>query len=268
MGGVKMANLNRIEKAIGHIPWFNKTQAEFLEQRVFPNLKPKNIVEIGTYQGSGTCYLAELAKDYGGHVTTIDIPWTGIPEDPTWTDPNLPNHPADQTVRQDDPDRRVTVEELLTRCKLKNVTTSRDGAEAWFLDYFQNKFMPSYGATHLIRRAQIDFIYLDAHNEFFKVGGKDKRESGYKWANTAAQFIMAFSSLRPGGWIVLDDLYHKDYPEIQAVWENIVIPLTNQHYTADPKWMSETMKTTINVKKKPHYDHNRMWSTWGLACKN
>ena len=130
-----MANLDRIEKIIGHIPWFNKTQAEFLKQKVFPDIKPKNIIEIGTYQGAGTCYLAELAKDYDGHVTTIDVPWTADPDDPTWEDA------PDQACRQNDLDKRVTVEELLARCKLKNATVSRDGGEAWFLNYFENKFI-------------------------------------------------------------------------------------------------------------------------------
>jgi len=155
---------------------------------LWEHLRPKRIVEIGTFKGTGACYLGALAKFYDGHVTTIDLPWTGRIND------------------------KITVlaETQLAACGVDNVTVVRreDGAEGWFREFFLRGEPP------------LDFVYLDG---------------GHQWLNTAAQFAMAWSALRSGGWICMDDLEHIVYPDVDLVWREIAVRLApnKDRYTAN-----------------------------------
>lgn len=174
-----MADLERIEAFINGVPYMHRKQAELLDE-LFSRLRPKLIVECGTYHGAGTCYLAELASDYGGHVATIDLPWT-------LTDPQF----------------QPKAEELLERCGLKNAKVIRraDGAEGWFAEYFD--------ACRLRSAEPLDFVYIDG---------------GHTWARVVAQFAMAYAALRPGGWLVCDDIENDAYPEVGMAWRWVIAP--------------------------------------------
>ncbi|MCA9181753.1 MAG: hypothetical protein KDA51_09880, partial [Planctomycetales bacterium] len=65
-----MSTLDHIESIVETTPYMRRQKAELLED-LFTRLQPQRLVEIGTYHGTGTCYLAALAAQYGGHVTTI-----------------------------------------------------------------------------------------------------------------------------------------------------------------------------------------------------
>lgn len=121
-----MSTLDHIESIVETTPYMRRQKAELLED-LFTRLQPQRLVEIGTYHGTGTCYLAALAAQYGGHVTTIDLPWT------------------------ENADHQPQVEQLLCECELTNVTVVRrpDGAEGWFRDYFAAGEQP------------LDFVYID-----------------------------------------------------------------------------------------------------------
>lgn len=56
--------------------WFDITAKEVWD-RLIPDLKPKRILEIGSYEGAGTCYLIEnLADDAEIEIHCVDI-WEG-----------------------------------------------------------------------------------------------------------------------------------------------------------------------------------------------
>ena len=103
-------------------------QAENIGE-IWESLKPVNILEIGTYKGTGACFMGAMAKHYGGHVTTVDLPWT-----------------ATHNKRLN-----VIAEDQLKRYNIDNVTVIRreDGAEGFIHDCLLNNHVP------------FDFIYLD-----------------------------------------------------------------------------------------------------------
>jgi predicted O-methyltransferase YrrM len=137
-----MADLARIFDTIGVLDYMHLHHAQQIED-LFARLKPKRVVEIGTFHGAGTCYLAELCAEYGGHVTTIDLPWS---------EKKQPN-----------------VDGLVKRCELTNVTIVRreDGAEGWFRDYFAD-----------VNRLPLDFIYIDGGHTWAQVVA----QFGMAWA--------------------------------------------------------------------------------------
>lgn len=98
------------------------------------NPPPKRIVEIGTYCGTGAILLAAMVEPWGGHVTTIDLPWVGSP-----------NQYFEKTV-----------DDWLKETGTNNVTVVRreDGAEGWFLDFFKR------------HEAPLDFIYIDGGHQW------------------------------------------------------------------------------------------------------
>lgn len=96
---------------------------------LWERLKPRRIVEVGTYKGTGACYLGVMAACYGGHVWTVDLPWTGAPN------------------------KHFTrgAEHVLAECGVTNVTVVRreDGSEGFFRDHFRGADTP------------LDFVYID-----------------------------------------------------------------------------------------------------------
>jgi predicted O-methyltransferase YrrM len=178
-----MADLDRIERLIDGAPYMRRPNATQLAE-LFGRLKPKQIVEIGTYHGAGTCYMAELASDYGGHVTTIDLPWTAERAE------HMPK-----------------VEQLVDRCGLDNVCIVRrpDGAEGWFGEHFDARLR--------LAESPLDFVYLDG---------------GHTWPQVIAQFAMAYAALRPGGWIVFDDVANTAYPDVAKAWRMVIAPTVHK----------------------------------------
>ena len=89
----------------------------------------QRIVEVGTYSGTGAILLAAMVEPWGGHVTTIDLPWTGKPN----------KH------------FQKTVDDWIRELHVKNVTVVRraDGAEGWFQEYLR------------ANRPPLDFVYVD-----------------------------------------------------------------------------------------------------------
>ncbi len=91
--------------------------------------KPKRLLEIGTYCGTGAALLGAMVEPWGGHVTTVDLPWTGQPNQHFTT----------------------LTEDQLALAGVTNVTVVRreDGAEGWLLDHVHEGGQP------------LDFVYID-----------------------------------------------------------------------------------------------------------
>lgn len=97
------------------------------------------------------------------------------------------------------------VEELAAKCELSNIVAVREkeGAESYLRELLKTKFTP------------FDFCYIDA---------------GHQWRNTLVQWTLAKAVVRPGGWILFDDVNYDSWPEVREVWRNVVIPQAISHF--------------------------------------
>lgn len=119
--------------SIVDMEWMSASAATAIGN-LFEALKPKRILEIGTYKGVGSCYLGALGEFYGGQVTTVDLPWTG-----------------------ESNERFVQgAEHYLSLCEVTNVEIIRraDGAEGFLREHFLNN------------QQRYDFIYIDAGHQW------------------------------------------------------------------------------------------------------
>lgn len=117
-----------------------------------------NILELGTYHGVSTCYLAAAVDELGsGRVLTID---------------------RRMALRLD-----PTVLDLARRTGLEHVIEARfaERSFTWELKKMLEAAEPE----------QFDFIFLDA---------------GHVWDTTGFAFFLADRLLRPGGWLLFDDI--------------------------------------------------------------
>lgn len=168
--------IKRIKNILGDATYMTETKATAMGI-LWEKLCPRRILEIGTWQGIGAVYMGAMAKFYNGHVWTIDLPWTGAPNEHFDT----------------------LAEEWLARCNVTNVTVIRrkDGAQGFLREHF------------VARETPFDFVYIDA---------------GHTWNDTAAQYAMARAATKHGGWLCFDDLWNDQYPEVDLVWSQIVMP--------------------------------------------
>lgn len=91
--------------------------------------RPVRVLEVGTFCGTGAVMLAAMVEPWGGHVTSVDLPWVGRPN----------KHFT------------KTADDWIKELNVKNVTLVRrdDGACGWLLDHFRAKQPP------------LDFAYVD-----------------------------------------------------------------------------------------------------------
>ncbi len=136
---------------------------------------PRSVLEIGTFAGTGAILLAAMVEQWDGHVTTVDLPWTGQ---------------ANQHFE-------ITADERAAEIGVSNLAIVRreDGAEGWMREHLA------------ANRDGLDLVYLDG---------------GHTWANTILQASLSLACLRPGGWLVMDDLHNEAWPDVQEVWETVV----------------------------------------------
>lgn len=165
-------DLERIANKTAGFPYMRLQQARYLADR-FVEWQPCNVLEIGTFHGTGTCYLAEMVRERNGHVTTVDLPWTATEK------------------------MGCHVEEQLEKCDLDNVTIVRreDGAEGLLFEHLQAGNPP------------FDFVYIDG---------------GHQWPKTVPQFCLSLVCLRPGSWLLFDDISNTKHPDVRAVWRHVV----------------------------------------------
>lgn len=98
---------------------------------------PRDILEVGTFAGTGAIMLAEMVRPRGGRVTTVDLPWTGRSND----------HFS------------KTVDDYLAEIGVGNVDVVRldGGGEEWLLDYFHR--LKHY-------KTPIDLAYIDGGHKW------------------------------------------------------------------------------------------------------
>lgn len=108
-------------------------QAELIYRRMLDmadeGRPPRNVLEIGTFCGTGAILLAAMVEEWGGHVTTVDLPWTGTANKHFAT-------PIDVRVKD------LGVDNL-------TIVRREDGVEGWMREHLA------------AGRPPIDLIYLD-----------------------------------------------------------------------------------------------------------
>lgn len=88
---------------------------------------------------------------------------------------------------------------------IKNLEIVRrpDGAEGWLLDHARAGGTP------------YDLIFVDG---------------GHDWLHVSAQFAMGMAAVRPGGWLVFDDIVSPGWPEVGDAWQYVVCPLVRPEH--------------------------------------
>lgn len=122
-----------VKAVVGDLRWMSLEQARTIRDHV-SKFDLRRILEIGFMHGVSTCYLAAIANETVGRVTSCDLPTSA--------------------------DLHPTAEQLLERCGLRNlVELHRDseGAEWRMMKFIQN-------------RAEFDFIYIDAAHTLQSAG--------------------------------------------------------------------------------------------------
>jgi predicted O-methyltransferase YrrM len=181
--------ISEVKQIVKDLPFMTQSQAKWISDLVQKE-RLVSVLEIGFFHGVSTCYLAAAVVPFGGHVTSIDIPFSGklIP----------------------------TAEQLVIACGLsESVTLVREpGGAAWHL-------MKLVAARH-----RFDLCYID---------------DVHHWSVTGFHFFLGEKLLRPGGYLLFDDLNwtvvrsrsgnvtgqdltdeQRQTPQVRRVWELLV----------------------------------------------
>lgn len=175
-----MADFQRIKPILDPYPFMTMARIKRATP-IFEDLRPTKVLEIGTYNGSGVCYWAEAIREYGGHVTTVDLQQTKV-------NPNV----------------KTTPEELLEMCGLTNATVLRrkDGAAGFLREQID-------------KGVQYDIVYED---------------DGHTLKTIPQHFALGMAALKPGGWMIFDDLHTSPHPDVQWFWDKVVPTFCSNKY--------------------------------------
>ncbi|MBC8868012.1 MAG: class I SAM-dependent methyltransferase [Planctomycetes bacterium] len=119
-----------VAKATDGVRWMSLEHGTFFYDLIVKN-GFRSILELGTLHGVGTCYLAAAAEQTGGHVVTVDLPWSA-------------------TLKPE-------AAELLKKCGLRervSIVRRKDGAEGFLVSRLDAAFAP------------FNFIYVDADHTY------------------------------------------------------------------------------------------------------
>lgn len=132
---------------------------------------PTNVLEIGTFLGRGACMLAAMVEPWGGHVTTVDLPWTGT---------------ANKNFAK-------TSDQWKAELGIENLTIVRrsDGAEGWLHDYFRAAHKP------------LDLVYIDGGHTWLNVAAQ------FSMALAAVRHggWLIFDDIESAGWPDVGDVW-------------------------------------------------------------
>jgi predicted O-methyltransferase YrrM len=164
------AAFDRLVERIADTPVMTPAQGWKLWQH-FERAKPRHVLDIGTFYGASTAYMAGALKFLGGgRVVTVD------------------------TSQMDQLDGFSHIEghcrDLLKRCGVADIVEmirTPHGDYAWWLD---ERVRQNIGADGRCR-PEFDFAYLDGDKTF---------------ALNAGAVVLIEKVLNPGGWLLMDDL--------------------------------------------------------------
>jgi predicted O-methyltransferase YrrM len=154
--------------------WFNDAARPNWEH-IIPQLEPRKVLEIGSYEGASACWLIDRLKETDLLLVCIDT-WEGGVE-----------HSG---VDMSEVERRF----------IKNVNLAREGSDRVEVRRMkQRSDLALVQLLHEGREGQFDFVYVDGSHQA---------------PDVLADAVLAFRLLRPGGVIAFDDyLWHEGRPE-------------------------------------------------------
>lgn len=150
--------LDRIDNLFGNVKYMRREQADLLEQFIIEH-RLRNLLELGTYHGKGTAYMAAILEARGdsGKITTLDR------NDCMKLDPNI-----SYMLEKLELSHRVDIQLHPRTFSITLMKFLEDGLKSSF-----------------------DFCYQDG---------------GHTWDGTGFTFFLVDQLLKPGGWIIFDDL--------------------------------------------------------------
>jgi predicted O-methyltransferase YrrM len=208
--------VERVNTEFARLPYMSKPMAAFIDELVRTH-DLRSLLELGTFKGKGTAYLAAILEDRGGdgHVTTLDK---------SRCLQNVPN-----------------VNEVLGTLGLSHRASVRLHPRS-----FTMTLMTMLEETP---RPQFDFCYLDG---------------AHLWEGTGFCFFLVDLMLKPGGWIILDDLdwtmagFEKSRPNAPK----------SSKLSAEEKEMRQVRKVwDLLVRGSGYINMSEPIPGWGLAQK-
>lgn len=210
-----MTMLERIHDKVGKLPYMTIAQARKLEA-FFDAEQIGDCLELGFYHGVSSAYIAEMVRQRGGRLTTID---------------------RDEA-----------------REKSPNITTLL--AELGLSDRVTVHFEPRCYTWRLMRIIEanpdpvFDFCYIDG---------------GHSWSVSGFGFFLVEKLLRPGGWILFDDL---DWSYQRMIGADGSVPAFMRSMPPDEIAAPQVRKIwELLVKPHPSFHNFREAGQWGFAQK-
>lgn len=152
--------------------WFEEAAKKNWEQLI-PQLKPKKILEVGSYEGASACYLIDkLGSEYEIEIHCVDS-WSGGTE-----------HQADGVIPTD-------MELVESRFNF-NIQTAIKNSRNKVNLYIYKKFSDDCLANLISegKKNYFDFIYIDGSHQA---------------PDVLCDAVLGFKLLRVGGFMVFDD---------------------------------------------------------------
>jgi predicted O-methyltransferase YrrM len=212
--------LDRVEKAFPGLPYMKPAQAAFIRDLVNTH-ELDNLLELGTFQGKGTAYMALMQEERGrGHVTTLDV------------DVCLEHAP--------------NVEQVITTLGLSHRVTVRLTKRS-----FTHTLMKMLEETP---RPLFDFAYIDG---------------AHTWDGSGFAFFLVNMMLKPGGWIIFDDLDWTivDAEARRSVRQNGAKGPIYRTYSDEEKRLPLVRKVWELLVPEAGYVNRHERDNWGIAQK-
>lgn len=208
-------SIKAVDKTFPDLKFMKNKQAKIIREIVRQN-NLRNLLELGTYQGKGTAYMAAILEERRGPgtVTTFD--------------------------REKCLELSPNVNEVITTMGLEHRVK---------INLHHRSFtFPLMKMLEANPRPQFDFCYFDG---------------GHTWDETGFAFLLVDKLLKPGAWIILDDL---DW----TIWESEKKrgKIINRSYSDEEKKIKQVRKVwEILVKEADYINMRENEFGWGIAQK-
>lgn len=209
--------LTLVDEKFPNLKYMKRKQADIIKDLIVKN-NLSSLLELGTYQGKGTAYMATILEGRGGigSVTTLDR------EDCLRMTPNV-----------------------------HQVISSLGLAHRVKVELHPRSF--TITLMHMLEqnpRPQFDFCYFDgAHN----------------WDGTGFSFLLVNKLLKPGAWVIFDDLDWTIYKSEKRRAKNI--KMYKDYGEAEKKIKQVRKVWEILVPYEGYINRSENKYGWGIAQK-
>ena len=208
--------LSRVSERFPHLKYMRPSQAEFIRSLVNKH-GLKSLLELGTFQGKGTAYLASILEERGeGMVTTLD--------------------------REQCLEHKPNVRDVLAELGLSHRVDIRLHKRSFTMTLMK--------MLEEAPRPMFDFCYFDG---------------AHTWDGTGFCFLLTDKLLKPGAWIIFDDM---DWTLAKSAQINPGRAKNYTQYTDEEVNMAQVRKVwEILVKDTGYINMSESRRGWGVAQK-